>query len=159
MFFLLRTVFWLSLVVLLLPAGNGERGGEAAVSTGEAIYAAQTFVSDMSGFCARNPDACATGQAALKSFGAKAQYGAKLVYGYLGDLTGEHADIEVQNGGRSVATTRVQIVPQDDGAVAHFYPPPGASAPQGGPAPSAVATQTGSVNAIGSLIRQSANQY
>lgn len=88
MFFILRAAFWLSLVVLLLPADESADGQVAQVSTGEAITVAQTFVSDVTGFCARNPQACETGQSVLRTFGSKAQYGAKLVYGYLGEVTG-----------------------------------------------------------------------
>ena len=109
MFFLLRAAFWLSLAVLLLPSGEDGQPQTAQVSTGEAIYAAQTFVADISGFCERNPDTCQTGEQALKTFGSKARYGAKLVYGYLGDFTGEDADIPH----RTVATTRVQVQPAE----------------------------------------------
>lgn len=148
MFFLLRAAFWLSLAVLLLPSGEDGQPQTAQVSTGEAIYAAQTFVADISGFCERNPDTCQTGEQALKTFGSKARYGAKLVYGYLGDFTGEDADIPH----RTVATTRVQVQPAEgeQPTSVTYYPP--VSNNYSGPAPSAVATHTGSIS-IGSLIR------
>ncbi|MCB2078634.1 MAG: DUF5330 domain-containing protein [Novosphingobium sp.] len=155
MFFLLRAAFWLSLVVLLLPAGEDSDARVSQVSTGEAINAAQTFVSDMSGFCGRNPDTCETGEQALRTFGSKARYGAKLVYGYLGNFTGEDADISHN----TVATTRVHVQPvpgQQEPAVTYYQPASGNYAPQG-PMPSAVATQTDPVSTgsitIGSLIR------
>lgn len=151
MFFLLRAAFWLSLVVLLLPAGEDVREQTSHVSTGEAISAAQTFVSDMSGFCARNPQTCETGESALRTFGSKARYGARLVYGYLGDLTGEESDISEHR----VATTRVQIQPGDNGQPASvtYYPPANDDYAGAVPAPSDVATHTGSVT-IGTLIAQ-----
>ena len=154
MFFLLRAAFWLSLVVLLLPAGDDTQTGTAQVSTGEAISAAQTFVSDMSGFCGRNPETCQTGEQALKTFGSKARYGAKLVYGYLGNFTGEDADISRT----TVATTRIHVQPREGQQMpaVTYYPPQTANYAQQGLAPSAVATQTtpastGSVT-IGSLL-------
>lgn len=137
MFFILRAAFWLSLVVLLLPADESADGQVAQVSTGEAITVAQTFVSDVTGFCARNPQACETGQSVLRTFGSKAQYGAKLVYGYLGEVTG--ADGEVAQ--RNVATTSVRIEPTATIPQVIYSQP----IPQTGPAPSAVATHTGSI--------------
>jgi hypothetical protein len=86
MFFLLRVAFWLSIVVLLLPAP--EKSADPArpqVSTFEAIGAAQTAIADMREFCTRKPEACETGSHALNAFGQKAQYGAKLLYDFLSE--------------------------------------------------------------------------
>lgn len=151
MFFIIKTAFWLALVVMLLPSDDNSQYGER-VSTGEAIYAAQTVVADMSDFCARNPQTCETGQAALKTFSAKAQYGAKLVYDYLGDATAE----DTVSAGRTVATTRIVVTP--DGAagipdVTYLLPADMDSA-EAGPAPSPVATYTGSVTSIGDLLQR-----
>ena len=74
---LLRTAFWLSLVILLIPAapsGDGVRPQTAG--TGDAPTAAQAAVREAAGFCERNPRACAAGGAALAAFG-KAQTGAR----------------------------------------------------------------------------------
>ena len=82
--FLLRTVFWLSVILLLLPAFGSQRTGSASpVSAGEAVSAASAAVSDMRQFCARQPDACGVGSQALTSFGQKARAGAKMLYGFL----------------------------------------------------------------------------
>ncbi len=83
MFFLLRAAFWLSLVVLLIPADPSETarpGAARSVSTFEAIGAAQSTFEDLRGFCSRNPNACETGKTALDGFGAKARTGARWVY-------------------------------------------------------------------------------
>jgi hypothetical protein len=90
--FLIRTAFWLSLVILLLPAGNSSGDAiqpaqpDVDVTAGAALGAARDTIADFSAFCLRNPDTCATGSAALRVFGQKAQNGARMVYEYLADL-------------------------------------------------------------------------
>ncbi len=83
--FILRTMFWLSVVILLLPAAKDDPAVSNAnkVSMNEAVTAATSTVSDMAGFCDRNPGVCATGKEALHTFGLKAKYGATLVYGWI----------------------------------------------------------------------------
>src|SRR5262245_52341970 len=55
--FLLRTAFWLSVVILLLPGGSPERPGSTSdVGAGDAVSAAGAAVSDMRQFCVRQPD-------------------------------------------------------------------------------------------------------
>lgn len=83
MFFLLRVAFWLSLVILFIPAdpqvaAQGNDGRD--VSTLEAIGAANSTWQDVKGFCTRNPDACGIGRMALDTFSAKARTGARWVY-------------------------------------------------------------------------------
>ena len=66
MFFLLRAAFWLSLVVLLIPADPSETARPRAarsVSTFEAIGAAQSTFEDLRGFCSRNPSEAAAAPA------------------------------------------------------------------------------------------------
>ncbi len=83
--FLLRAAFWLSVVVVLLPA-DPKTGEEAPrVTALETLSAAQAAVSDMSQFCVRNPDVCDTSGAAFHVFADKVRYGAKMLYGYFGD--------------------------------------------------------------------------
>jgi hypothetical protein len=82
--FLVRSAFWLSVVILLLPAENGEPNDKLSatqtnVTAGEALVAAQTTVGDLSGFCQRNQITCETGKAAVDTFIRKAQYGASLL--------------------------------------------------------------------------------
>jgi len=83
MFFLLRAAFWLSVVVLLIPADPAETPANASartVSPLEAIGAAQSTLHDVGSFCERNPAACDTGRVALEGFGAKARTGARWVH-------------------------------------------------------------------------------
>ncbi len=89
MFFLLRTAFWLSIVILLLPADPAKRdSARPQLGTLETLGVAQAALEDARGFCARRPEACEAGSLALYSFGEKAQYGAKLVYEFLSDKLG-----------------------------------------------------------------------
>jgi hypothetical protein len=83
--FLVRSAFWLAVVVMLLPADK-ETGDQAPrVTAFEAISAAGTAVSDFSQFCKRNPEACATGGSAMHVFADKIWVGAKMLTGYFGD--------------------------------------------------------------------------
>ncbi|WP_321341848.1 DUF5330 domain-containing protein [Breoghania sp.] len=85
MFFILRTAFWLSLVILLIPAdASTVDEDQTHISTFQAIGAAQETYSDMIRFCERNRTACETGSAALEIFSAKARTGARMIYEYLG---------------------------------------------------------------------------
>ena len=81
MFFLLRTAFWLSIVLALLPTGGSQpKSNEPSINPLEAVSAAGAAVSDLSGFCGRQPDACVVGAQAASAFGQRAQAGAKMVY-------------------------------------------------------------------------------
>jgi hypothetical protein len=83
--FLLRTAFWLAVVVILLPA-DPETGEEAPrVGAFEALSAAQTAVHDVSQFCVRNPDVCDTGGTAFHVFADKVRYGTRMLYSHFGD--------------------------------------------------------------------------
>jgi hypothetical protein len=80
MWFLAKCAFWLTLVVAFIPVPEGERRpGAAYVSTGEAVSALSAALADARGFCARNPDACATTSNAVQGLGHKAQIGARMV--------------------------------------------------------------------------------
>jgi hypothetical protein len=83
--FLIKAAFWLTIVVLFLPADAARErvAPRAQVSPLEALGAAQAAVEDASGFCARQPDACVVGSQAFQTFGEKAQHGAKLLYEFL----------------------------------------------------------------------------
>ena len=84
MFFLLRTAFWLTLVLALIPIGSGGSDSETkSIDPVAAYFAAQAAVSDLGGFCDRNPAACETGSEAISAIGARARDGARIVYEYL----------------------------------------------------------------------------
>ncbi|MGA0531944.1 DUF5330 domain-containing protein [Hansschlegelia sp. KR7-227] len=89
MFFLLRTAFWISVLLLVLPLGSPSKDGptekeRASIDALSALAAAGATVSDVGGFCDRQPDACAIGSQAIKVIGERAASGASLIQDYLG---------------------------------------------------------------------------
>jgi hypothetical protein len=90
MFFLIRTAFWLSIVIMLLPTPDSMKT-EGGVGATQAIGAASATMSDMKQFCVRQPEACDVGAQALTQFGRKAQASAKWLYEFLGEkLANDH---------------------------------------------------------------------
>jgi len=94
--FLVRSAFWLSVVILLLPAEKAKDNAElskvhANVTAGQAFIAAQSTVDDLSGFCLRNQVACETGKTAMDTFIRKAQYGADLLNEWVSGISSANA--------------------------------------------------------------------
>jgi hypothetical protein len=90
--FLIRSAFWFSLVLLMLPFGGGDQGNQ--VGPLQALMAARAAVDDFSGICERRPDVCETGKAALHTIGIRAKAGARYAYEMLdedGDQAGADA--------------------------------------------------------------------
>jgi hypothetical protein len=86
MFFLLRVTFWLSIVLVLLPSADYQRKDQGPrIGAAEAVSAATAAVSDMSGFCTRQPEACEVGGQAAVAFGQRAQAGARYLFDMLQD--------------------------------------------------------------------------
>ncbi|MCG6859149.1 MAG: DUF5330 domain-containing protein [Salaquimonas sp.] len=106
--FLIRAIFWLSIVVALIPVNPADlKDGQRPVSTLETLGAAQAFVSDLGGFCDRNPQACGTANELFSQFGAKARTGMRYVSAWLeqepaGDTATDTSD---SMSGSTVATT------------------------------------------------------
>ena len=80
MFFLIRTAFWLSIVIVLLPTPESMKTPEPGIGAAQAVTAASATVSDMAQFCTRQPETCQVGSQALTHFGHKAQASAKWLY-------------------------------------------------------------------------------
>ena len=78
--FLIRTVFWLVILVLLLPTNEQQQS--------EVYGTAQAAVKDVSGFCERNPSVCATGKDAFAVFMHKARFGAEMLMSFVKGKTG-----------------------------------------------------------------------
>jgi hypothetical protein len=71
MMFLIRTAFWLMIIVLLLPTDDQQRS--------EVYGTAQAAVNDVATFCDRNPETCAKGKDAFGVLVQKAQFGARML--------------------------------------------------------------------------------
>jgi hypothetical protein len=78
--FLLRTIFWLVVLVLLLPTNQQQQS--------QVYGTAEAAVKDVSGFCERNPNVCATGKDAFDVFVHKARFGAEMVMNFVKGKTG-----------------------------------------------------------------------
>lgn len=117
MFFLLRMAFWLTIVLALLPSGSSKPVATSVGAT-EAMVAAGAAVSDVSGFCARQPDACAVGAQAAVSIGQRAQAGAKMVYEFINDqmARGETGSVP------DTKTAAVRAVPASPGSQSTLKP-------------------------------------
>lgn len=96
--FLLRMMFWLVVVILLLPTGEEASTTQPSpagktVTVTDAVDAASVAMTDMADFCDRNRSVCDTGVAAWSVFWQKAEYGARLVYRLARDaMSGNESD-------------------------------------------------------------------
>ncbi len=82
MFFLLRMAFWLTVVCILLPSGSNSTP-DAQIDAAQAAALAGAAVSDMRGFCNRQPDACVVGGKVAVALGHKAEAGARTLYEFI----------------------------------------------------------------------------
>lgn len=98
--FIIRSVFWLSLVLLLIPFGTG-KDGETLVNPLQAMFAARGAIEDISGMCERKPDVCAVGRAAVHTVAVRAREGARLAYQALDGM--DAAEPEGDHVGRMIA--------------------------------------------------------
>ena len=86
MFFVLRMIFWLGLVLVLLPRDKTPESDKAPqIGAAEAVQAATAAVSDMGQFCKRQPAACEVGGQAATALGQRAQDGARKLYQIITD--------------------------------------------------------------------------
>jgi hypothetical protein len=90
MFFLLRIAFWLGVVLVLLPGAPQRDTSAGGVGTADAMSAASATVSDLKGFCTREPNACTVGSEVATSMGHRAQAGAKMLYDFLTEALASH---------------------------------------------------------------------
>jgi hypothetical protein len=86
MFFLLRTAFWLTIALALLPTGQQAQTAQGPkVDPVDALTAAGSAVADMSTFCDRQAQACEIGAQTAVAIGQRAQAGAKMVYEFINE--------------------------------------------------------------------------
>lgn len=79
--FLIRTAFWLTLLVMLLPTSEEQQ---------RQVYGtAEAAVRDVKSFCVRNPEVCVNGKSALDTFAQKAEFGARMVMDFIKDMTND----------------------------------------------------------------------
>ena len=88
MWFLLRIMFWLGVVLILLPSAGSQPVPTSQVGTGEVFLAAKAVIADIQHFCERQPEACVAGSQATVTLGQRAQVGAKMLYEFLSEQFG-----------------------------------------------------------------------
>jgi len=92
MFFLLRMAFWLGVVCVLISVGGKSNAPEAQIDAGQAVTLASAAVSDVRGFCERQPDACEAGGKVAVALGHKAEAGARTLYEFISTKLRERAE-------------------------------------------------------------------
>jgi Family of unknown function (DUF5330) len=83
MFFLLRMAFWIGVVCVLLPGGSKSTSPDTQIDATQAATLAGAAVSDVRGFCDRQPDACVVGGKVAVAIGHKAEAGARTLYEFI----------------------------------------------------------------------------
>ena len=77
--FLIRSAFWFSLVLLVIPFGGQDEAGNS-VGPLQALGAAREAIGDVTGICERKPDVCVTGKAALHTIGVRAREASRIAF-------------------------------------------------------------------------------
>jgi len=77
MMFLLRLAFWILVICLLLPSSPSDNRRHMA--------SAERTVSDMRGFCQRNPDVCEDVRITMTSMLVKLRNGAEFIQAWLAE--------------------------------------------------------------------------
>src|SRR5271169_1231567 len=119
MFFLLRLVFWVGLVLVLLPREKTPESDKMPqLGASEAVSAATAAVSDMSQFCKRQPQACEVGGQAATVIGHRAQEGARKLYQIITekrspDHTGSIGGGDDAEAAQGAAAARDMLTPDD----------------------------------------------
>jgi hypothetical protein len=122
MFFLLRTAFWLTLVLVLIPLGSDQEDTSVEnIDPVSAFLAAQATMSDIGGFCGRNPQACETGGDALTAIGSRARDGARIVYEFLDTQISEKPESEQLVTGSTPAQNMSETSTQPTGQARQIF--------------------------------------
>jgi len=105
MFFLLRMAFWLTVVCVLLPSGTKTASPDANIDAKQAVTLASAAVSDVRGFCDRQPDACAVGGKVAIALGHKAEAGARTIYEFITATLSEKSQTVGKSAAKIVAVS------------------------------------------------------
>ncbi len=76
--FVLRSLFWLTGLVMLLPPST-DGAPAPRVSLIHTAYSARILLQDVTGVCERNPEACAASRDAIVLLARKVETGAEIV--------------------------------------------------------------------------------
>jgi len=96
--FVLRSLFWLSTLVMLLPPAEDGSAPAPRVNLLQTAYAARVLLQDVTGVCERHPEACATSREALVLVTRKIETGAVIVSAGLKAGQQPYADPDIDHG-------------------------------------------------------------
>lgn len=107
MWFLIRTGFWFSLVLMFLPIfakpeGAPQPAGETTLQVSDAISAASGVVQYVGAMCSEKPDVCVKGGETLTALGNQVGDGARVAY----DMLGRHFKDQPSNLQADAATVQ-----------------------------------------------------
>jgi hypothetical protein len=117
MFFLLRMAFWLGLVCVLLPSGAKTTSPEAKIDATQAVTLASAAVSDVRGFCNRQPDACVVGGKVAVALGHKAEAGARTIFEFITAKLAEKSTPVERTAQRTVTAKAVPVTSRERGTL------------------------------------------
>lgn len=87
MWFLIRTAFWFSMVLVMLPIFDNEASdrlkNEKGIEITDALGAAAGALSYVGSMCSEKPDVCVRGAETFSTLGSRAREGARVAYSYL----------------------------------------------------------------------------
>jgi hypothetical protein len=121
MFFLLRMAFWLAVVCVLVPSGKST-SPDAQIDASQAVTLAGAAVSDVRGFCERQPDACETGGKVAVALGHKAEAGARTIFDFISKVREKSASND--KSGKPVSDASQGTLTSSDMAPAWHAPVP-----------------------------------
>jgi Family of unknown function (DUF5330) len=96
---LLRMIFWVGLVLVLLPNVSSQLMPKSSVSTSDVLVAASDIVADIQHFCERQPQACVIGSQTMVTLGERAQATTKILYDFLRDQFGSSDSTSMRTTG------------------------------------------------------------
>ena len=111
--FLIRTGFWFSLVLLVIPFGTGGESQVDAVGPIQTFQAARGAIDDITGLCNRRPEVCEVGRSAITTVGVRAREAARVAFEMLDEQFGEpdRSDITASIPSRRESPASQAILP------------------------------------------------
>jgi Family of unknown function (DUF5330) len=116
---LFRMIFFLGAIAALMPSPPEDRGTTAIaareVTAPEVLFVASRTASDLGGFCGRQAMVCETAGFIAAKLGAKAKYGARLIYEWANETSapGQRLEARLSTAGMPVLASNTVQAPQN----------------------------------------------
>jgi hypothetical protein len=116
MWFLLRTAFWFSMVLVMLPIFDQDATDRLkkvdGVELTDAFGAAAGAITYMGSLCAEKPDVCVKGAETFSTLGARAREGARVAYSYLDEKFADPAEVAAADSVTTGTVTTTEAAPE-----------------------------------------------